>query len=347
MSSACRSVANARSWASRRAPRGVEIELSGDGSLRAQYLVGCDGGRSLVRKAAGIDFPGWDPTTSWMIAEVEMEEEPQVGMRPEGGGIGPVNRDERRRALPGGAGRAGDRACRRTRPARSQRGAGRRLRHRLRRAQPHVDLALHRHDPPGGVVSGRARAARRRRRPRARRRPAGRASTSACKMPSTWDGSWPRWSTGPQPTACSTPTTPSDIRSPPACCRTPWRRSRSTAVDERSRALRDTALELLSMDEPRRAIAAMISGLDVRYDLGEGHPLCGRRMPDLDVQTSAGPTRVFALLHDARPVLLDLGATGGFDLSPWADRVRLGRRHLRRRRGSCRSSARSPRRRPC
>ena len=73
---------------------GVDVEVSGDTSLRAEYLVGCDGGRSLVRKAAGIDFPGLDPSTSWMIAEVEMDEEPEIGMRREGGGIGPVNRVE-------------------------------------------------------------------------------------------------------------------------------------------------------------------------------------------------------------------------------------------------------------
>ena len=94
-------------------------------------------------------------------------------------------------------------------------------------------------------------------------------------------------------------------------------------TDERSRALRDTMLELLSMDEPRKRIAAMISGLDIHYDLGEGHPLLGRRMPDLDLQTADGPTRVFTLLHDARPVLLNLGEPGGFDISPWANRVRL------------------------
>jgi len=87
--------------------------------------------------------------------------------------------------------------------------------------------------------------------------------------------------------------------------------------------LRDTVLELLSMDEPRRRIAAMISGLDIRYDLGEGHPLLGRRMPDLDLHTLDGPGRVFALLHEARPVLLNLGDPGGFDLSFWADRVRF------------------------
>ena len=73
---------------------GVDVELSDDTTLRAEYLVGCDGGRSVIRKAAGIDFAGWDPTTSWMIAEVEMDEEPEIGMRPEGGGIGPVDREQ-------------------------------------------------------------------------------------------------------------------------------------------------------------------------------------------------------------------------------------------------------------
>jgi 3-(3-hydroxy-phenyl)propionate hydroxylase len=93
--------------------------------------------------------------------------------------------------------------------------------------------------------------------------------------------------------------------------------------DDRHQALRDTMADLLGLDEPRRRIAGMISGLDIRYDLGEGHPLLGRRMPDLDVHTADGPTRVFALLHDARPVLLNLGEPGGFDMAPWADRVRL------------------------
>ncbi len=93
--------------------------------------------------------------------------------------------------------------------------------------------------------------------------------------------------------------------------------------DDRHQALRDTMTELLGMDEPRRRIAAMLSGLDIHYDLGEGHPLLGRRMPDLNLHTADGPTRVFTLLHDARPVLLNLGEPGGFDISPWADRVRL------------------------
>ena len=77
------------------------------------------------------------------------------------------------------------------------------------------------------------------------------------------------------------------------------------------------------MDEPRRRLAAEMSGLDVHYDLGEGHPLLGRRMPDLDLVAANGPLRVFTLLHDARPVLLNLGEPGGFDITPWADRVQL------------------------
>ena len=96
-----------------------------------------------------------------------------------------------------------------------------------------------------------------------------------------------------------------------------------TISDERHRALHDTMVELLAMDEPRKRIAAMLTGLDIHYDFGEGHPLLGRRMPDLDLHTAEGPTRVFTLLHDARPVLLNLGDPGGFDVSPWAERVRL------------------------
>jgi 3-(3-hydroxy-phenyl)propionate hydroxylase len=92
--------------------------------------------------------------------------------------------------------------------------------------------------------------------------------------------------------------------------------------DDRTKALVDTVSELLGMDEPRKRFAGMMSGLDIRYDLGEGHPLLGRRMPDLDVVTANGPLRVFTLLHDARPVLLDFGEPGGLDITPWADRVR-------------------------
>ena len=96
-----------------------------------------------------------------------------------------------------------------------------------------------------------------------------------------------------------------------------------TGTGDRSEALRDTMTELLGMDEPRRRIAGTLCGLDIHYDLGEGHPLLGRRMPDLDLVATDGPSRVFELLHEARPVLLNLGAPGAFDITPWEARVRL------------------------
>jgi hypothetical protein len=94
-------------------------------------------------------------------------------------------------------------------------------------------------------------------------------------------------------------------------------------ADDRMRPLIDVVSELATMDEPRRHLAGIVSGLDIRYDLGEGHPLLGRRMPDLELATADGPLRVFELLHAAKPVLLNLGEPGGIDISPWADRVQL------------------------
>jgi len=91
--------------------------------------------------------------------------------------------------------------------------------------------------------------------------------------------------------------------------------------DARSKALADLVAELASMDEPRTWLAGIISGLDIHYDLGEGHPLLGRRMPDLDLLTAEGPRRVFTLLHEARPVLLNLGEPGALSVTPWAARV--------------------------
>jgi 3-(3-hydroxy-phenyl)propionate hydroxylase len=92
-------------------------------------------------------------------------------------------------------------------------------------------------------------------------------------------------------------------------------------TDDRTEALRKIVLELLGMEEPRKRIAAEMSGLGIHYDLGEGHPLLGRRMPNLDLVTANGELRVFTLLHKAQPVLLNLGEPGAFDITPWADRV--------------------------
>ncbi len=93
--------------------------------------------------------------------------------------------------------------------------------------------------------------------------------------------------------------------------------------DDRTKAVGDILAQFLSLNEVRIRVAAENAGLDIHYDLGEGHPLLGRRMPDLDLVSANGPLRVFTLLHNARPVLLNLGEPGGFDITPWADRVQL------------------------
>jgi hypothetical protein len=92
-------------------------------------------------------------------------------------------------------------------------------------------------------------------------------------------------------------------------------------ADERTKALQETIAELLEIEEARTRFAALMSGLGIHYDLGEGHPLLGRRMPDLELSGAEGPQRVYPLLHEARPVLLDLGRPAGLDVGPWADRV--------------------------
>jgi 3-(3-hydroxy-phenyl)propionate hydroxylase len=73
---------------------GVDVELSDGQRVRSEYLVGCDGGRSLIRKAAGIEFPGWDPTTSWLIAEVEWSKEPEWGFRNDAAGTHAIGKLE-------------------------------------------------------------------------------------------------------------------------------------------------------------------------------------------------------------------------------------------------------------
>ena len=157
---------------------GVDVQLSDGGSLRARYLVGCDGGRSLIRRAAGIEFPGWDATRSNLIAEVETTEEPPKGVRHDAAGVHGLHRLEDGKTVRVVDDRAAARAEHRAHPARSERGAHRRVRHRLRGPQPDVDLQVHRHDPAGRGLPRRARPAGRRRGARA--------------LPGGWTGPRPR-----------------------------------------------------------------------------------------------------------------------------------------------------------
>jgi 2-polyprenyl-6-methoxyphenol hydroxylase-like FAD-dependent oxidoreductase len=301
---------------------GVDVALSDGGVLRADYLVGCDGGRSTVRTAAGIDFPGWDASTSFIIAEVEMTEEPQIGVRAEGGGIGPVNREQG--GGPYGVVLKEQGADRAHEPTLSD------LRSALVGAYG-TDFGAHSPTWISRFTDTARQAASYR---------AGRVllAGDAAHVHSPHGGQG--LNTGVQDAVNlgwklaqvvkgTSPETLLDTyhaeRHPVGArvLRTTMAQVALTVGDDRHRALHDSVAGLLRFDEPRTHVAGMLTGLDIRYDLGEGHPLVGRRMPDLDVGTPEGPTRVFALLHDGRPVLLNFAAPGAFNVSPWASRVRL------------------------
>ncbi|MDX6232359.1 MAG: 3-(3-hydroxy-phenyl)propionate hydroxylase [Nocardioidaceae bacterium] len=301
---------------------GVDVELSDGRSLRAEYLVGCDGGRSLVRKAAGIDFAGLDPSTSWMIAEVEMDDEPELGFRRDSVGthaLGPASDGTSVRVLimERHVDHAGDPSMDELREALvsvwgTDFGLRRaswisRFTDMSRQAVAYRDGrvllagdAAHVHPPQGGQ---------------------GLNTGVQDAVNLGWKLAQVVAKTSPE----SLLDTYHAERHPVGArvLQNTMAQVALSAPDDRHQALRSTMTQLLGMDEPRRRVAAMISALDIHYDLGDGHPLLGRRMPDLDLQTADGLTRVFNLLHDARPVLLNLGAPGGFDIAPWADRVRL------------------------
>ena len=311
---------------------GVDVELSpaGDlaassegGSLRAQYLVGCDGGRSLVRKKAGIDFPGWAPSISYLIAEAEMAEEPAWGIRHGERGVDAIGKLEDgkrvRVVLNEKEVRRGDEPENPDNPSlsdlrealiavygtdygvhdvtwlsRFSDATRQAASYRARRVLLAGDAA-HIHSPVGGQGPQ-------------HRRPGRRQSGMET-------GS--RWSRARRRRACSIPTPPSGTRSARACSATTMAQTAlepRRRTDERPCARR--CRTLLQMVEPRKAgYAAMMSGLDIRYELGAGHALLGRRMPDLDLVTASGPRRLFTLLHAARPVLLNLGEPGALDIA--------------------------------
>jgi 3-(3-hydroxy-phenyl)propionate hydroxylase len=273
---------------------GVEVELSDGQRLRADYLIGCDGGRSVVRKAAGIGFPGWDATTSWLIAEVEMSEEPQWGIRLEDGGkvrvvvpeqqLGPASEPTLRDLSDALIAVYGtdcgihsptwiSRFTDMTRQAAA---------YRERRVLLAGDAA-HVHPPVGGQ---------------------GLNIGVQDAVNLGWKLAQVVKRTAPE----NLLDTYHAERHPVAArvLRNTMAQVALRRPDDRTKALGDIVSELLSLDEPRRRLAAIMSGLGIRYDLGEGHPLLGRRMPDLDLVTADGALRLFALLHDARPVLLNL-----------------------------------------
>ena len=307
---------------------GVDVELSGGQSLRAEYLVGCDGGRSLVRKAAGIEFPGWDPTMSWLIAEFDTTEEPAWGFRNNAIGIHAI-------------GKGDDGAARAVLTERQLRLDSEPTLRDVSEALVAVygtDYGIH---SPAWISwftdMTRQAAAYRERRVLL----AGDAAHIHPPMGGqglnigVQDAVNLGWKLA-QVVNKTSPESLLDtyhVERHPVAARVLQNTMAQVALrrtDDRTKALGDIMSEFLSMNEPRKRLAAEMSGLGVHYDLGEGHPLLGRRMPDLDLVIASGPVRVFTLLQGARPVLLNFGGTGGlalgeggFDITPWADRVQL------------------------
>jgi len=312
---------------------GVDVALSDGQSLRADYLVGCDGGRSLVRKAAGIEFPGWDPTTSALIAEVEMAQEPELGIRHDALGTHGLGRAQYEI-------RDGEVVYADSGPVRvmlTEAHVGATTEPTLRDLSEGLiavygtDYGIHSPTSISRFTDMTRQAATYR---------AGRVllagDAAHVHAPDGGQGlntglqdavnlGWKLGQVVSQTSPDALLDTYHAERHPVAArvLRTTMAYVALRRRDERTGALRDTIAELLTADEPRRRLAARMSGLDIHYDLGEGHPLLGRRMPDLDLVTAEGPLRVFTLLHDARPVLLNLGEPGAVDIAPWADRVPL------------------------
>lgn len=313
---------------------GVDIVLSDGSSMRAQYLVGCDGGRSLVRKIAGIEFLGSDPTISNLIAEVELAETPpEWGIRRDAIGIHSLGRVDYTirdgQIIYADEGPVGVLVTER------QLGAtGEPSLHDLSAAMIAVygtDYGVHSPASISRFTDASRQAATYR-----KRRVLVAGDAAHVHPPDGGQG----LQTGVQDSVnlgwklaqVIKGTSPASLLDTYHAERHPTgarvlRNTMASAMlrrdDERTRALRDIMAELLGAEEPRRRFAAEMCGLGVHYALGEGHALMGRRMPDLDLVTANGPVRMFSLLHDASPVLLNLGGPGNFSLAAWADRVKM------------------------
>jgi 2-polyprenyl-6-methoxyphenol hydroxylase-like FAD-dependent oxidoreductase len=310
---------------------GVDVQLSDGQRSRAQYLVGCDGGRSLIRKAAGIEFPGWDATTSNILAEVEMSEKPPMGIHRTAAGTHAFGRREYeikngeiiyKDVGPIGVMITEAQVGRTDEPTLRDLSEGliavwgtdygihsptwiSRFTDMSRQAAAYRDRrvllagdAAHVHSPIGGQGLNTG---------------VQDALNLGWKLAQVVKGTSPErlldtYHAERHPVGARV-------------LRTTMAQVALHRSDERTNAARDIVAELLKMDEPRKRIAAEMSGLGIHYDLGPGHPLLGRRMPDLDLVTANGPLRLFTLLHHARPVLLNLGEPGGVAIGAWADRV--------------------------
>ena len=299
---------------------GVEVKLGESLTLRSKYLVGCDGGRSLVRKLAGIDFPGWEPSLSYLIYEADMAQDLPLGLRHGERGVYALGRLD-----------DGDRVRGVVTEQRLEMGkpSDDELRNALRDAYG-SDFGVHNITWLSRFTDAARQAASYR---------SGRIllAGDAAHVHSPVGGQGLNiglqdavnlgWKLAQVAKGISPDTLLDTYHAErhPAGAALLKHTLALTALsrgDERTNALRELTARMVQLDEPRKWYAAMMSGLDTRYDLGEGHPLLGRRMPDLDIVTAEGATRIFALLHEARPVLLNFGKSS-LAIEGWDDRVKL------------------------
>ncbi len=312
---------------------GVEVALSDGSLLRAAYLVGCDGGRSLVRRLAGIDFPGEDATISNIIASVELAETPpEWGIRQDEVGIHSLGRLEYEivdgRIVYADAGPVGVMVTER------QVGSGEPTLEQLKAGMVAAfgsDYGVHSPTWLSRFTDATRQAAAYR---------SGRVLVAGDAAHIHYPAGGQGLNIGvhdavnlgwklAQVVKLISPESLLDTyhaERHPADARVLQMTMAAGMLQRpgaRIAALRSAMAELLEIDEGGKRIAGMLSGLDLRYDLGEGHPLLGRRMPDLDLATATGEVRVFSLLHRALPVVIDFGTASGINIAPWADRVRL------------------------
>ncbi|WP_431953890.1 FAD-dependent monooxygenase [Nocardia lijiangensis] len=307
---------------------GVEVLLDGqDGpaSIRADYLVGCDGGHSTVRRICGIGFPGDEPVSSWVVGDVRLDSPPdgngifgrneRIGTyqisRAESGWFrlslmrttppadrsAPVTLDELREVMRDGLGTDyGLREARWT--SRFSDGFRQATHYRQGRVFLAGDAA-HTHSPIGGQGLNLGIQD---------------AVNLGWKLAAVLDNASPD----------SLLDTYHEERHPIAATVLRLTKAQTALIKpgRQNDALRDVIADILTVPEVCLRLSGILSGLDLRYPLGDTHPLLGRRMPNLALSIDRGVTDVFTVLQQARPILIDLGAAVSADiLAPWADRV--------------------------
>ncbi|WP_234382417.1 MULTISPECIES: FAD-dependent monooxygenase [unclassified Streptomyces] len=308
---------------------GVTVELGTEqpaaATLRARYLVGCDGGRSTVRKLAGIDFPGTEATMTALIGDVELPDLPEDYVwvrRCAGGDYSAIafepgwfrvitseydrvaDRDETptfeqlRESLIRVAGTDFGMNSPRW-VSRFNDAARQAAEYRVGRVLLAGDAA-HIHFPAGGQGLNMG---------------VQDAVNLGWKLASVVRGQAPE-SLLDSYHAERHPVGERVLHNTRA-------QSALARPGAQTDALREVFGSLMVFDDVNRHLRLMLTALDIRYPVDVDHPLAGRRVPDADLKTPEGTIGVYDLLHAGRPVLLDLSGSAALAAvaGAWADRV--------------------------